>query len=1040
MIKKELIKHVKDSFWLDLAYDEENRSIITEKGLKLIIDELGDQRSIPPLPNQEDPLLWFEHFKRLKLIRVMDGLDLNEACRNYADLYFKFDGKKFKQKEFKTVKNGAEQRDNNLDKITWRCSAAIDRILEYYEAKHKGTTSQKPAWATLLALYHSELCASASAEVSFGWARRQNFVLKEEAVGFKIFQWIAKNNVSRGYNHLDDQLSAVKGFDSSVDTFNCKELSKELGDEHGKVNKENEDMLHRLLYMPAILTLAQSLGDLQRHSERRYYLNEGLKVENAILEKNARDYWGQVFSLHLSLATIDTGLESESHETHDPESTPPTNSNSIPPRTKSLSMQEEIQHAELKMRTVFGKSVFSENQMLESWLQCTSWLRLWHSAEPKSFLAGLQTTAEFLVVLLKRAKKSAKKSQPEVDSFLPVIEKAIDFLIKTQGFMTTKSGLSDKKIRSLKYLLGDLMDRKPKPMDFREIWRSGSLLLGCLNTLCESSNMLNGTHSQEMAKLMGWRDTLAESLNWTKRKGAINSDENQFRSEIEHLKLFPPPTTHKCAQQNGRVCNDDCFQKVMNKPLPLVAKLQTYKRAMYSQQKRFLAYLKFRTDNHMRHRTETRPGELPDFELISLRRWNSFSPNLGSRAAASVGGGYLIRLWHKNRYLGVAVDPGYNFLENLFNEGFTIADIDIVVVTHAHPDHTENLTNLFTLLFERNKRMEDEEKQNGINPDSLVAPIDHRVFLLITEGVFERYQSMLPETKTYIRDVVVLKAHADWRGSKAGSVPVKVSVCSDNNQCCIELDTKSELAFEDNECVALIQAKKAWHDDQTGHDSIGIVVTCRAGSNQPKMIGILGDSKYHEDLYLDYRDCSVLIAHLGSLISKRYYERGEEYKDLGAGIGEKIIKDEAHLYLPGLTRLICDLKNNDGNNDFPLLVLSEFGEELRGGLRKDLTNRLAKGLGHDAQKESKELLPIIPADVGLRIDIGGKRIFCSICHNYFAWGVIEAVSVLPHEEALAFVCEDCRLLRVGELPRLIEDWCMTGRPVIPLNGVSGSTE
>jgi ribonuclease BN (tRNA processing enzyme) len=383
----------------------------------------------------------------------------------------------------------------------------------------------------------------------------------------------------------------------------------------------------------------------------------------------------------------------------------------------------------------------------------------------------------------------------------------------------------------------------------------------------------------------------------------------------------------------------------------------------------------------------------------------------------------------------IAVDPGYNFLENLFNEGFTIADIDIVVVTHAHPDHTENLTNLFTLLFERNKRMADEEKQNGSNANTVSSPIDHRVFLLVTEGVFERYESMLRETKTYVRDVVVLKA-TNWPGSEAGSADVKVSVCSYNNQCCIELDVKPEHAFEDKGCVALIQAKRAWHDDQTGHDSIGIVVTYRGESRR---IGILGDSKYHEELYLDYRNCSVLIAHLGSLISKRYYESGEENKDLEPGDGEKIIKEEAHLYLPGLTRLICDLKNKNGNNKFPLLVLSEFGEELRGGLRKDLTSRLAHGLGHDVQKEPKEPLPIVPADVGLRIDIEKQRIFCSVCHNYFAWEVITAKSVLPHEEALAFVCEDCRLLRDGELSKLLEDWCTTGRPVIPLKAARGST-
>jgi len=1019
MTKADLVKYVKDSFWLDLAYDEEDRNIITEKGLTPR-EEVGDQRTIPPLPDEEEPSLWFESFKRLKLIRVLDGLDLDKASREYADANFKSTVAQFQQgNRFNIVRNGAEQRRKNLDKITWKCSAAIDKILGHYESQREDAF-QRQTWATLLALYHSELCASASAEVSFGWARRQAFVLKKEAVGLKIFRWISNHNVSRGYNHLKNPLNAVKGFDFDVDTFNCDELLTDLRDEP---EGEIRDLLFRLLYMPAILTLAQSLGDLQRHSERRYYLNKG--KAKTISEKIGSSYWSQIFSLQLSLTEIDIGFLK--HATGDPGSNSQSNGTSIPPRTKSLSKREEIQRTELKMRADFRHSEPLAGQTHENWLQCTTWLHLWHSAEPLSFHAGLQTTAEFLVDLLKLAKKSAKKNAPEV---CKIMEMAVKFLIETRRFMafltsdlglsSNDSGFYSNEIMTLKYLLGNEPDPKPRDLKWREIWNTGSRLLECLKTLDEVFNKLGTPHSQEMAELDDWNPKLGRALNWPMQKGEANSCERQFRSEIGHLTLFPQSTTRICDRQE-KICDDNCFIDVMNKTMddPKVAKLPTYKRAMNSQQERFLSYLKPRTAKDKSYRLGESKVKSPDFELISLRRWNSFSPNLGSRAAASVGGGYLVRLWQGDRYVGIAVDPGYNYLENLFNEGFTIADIDIVVVTHAHPDHTENLTNLFTLLFERNKRMADEEKQNT---NDISAPIDHRIFLLITEGVFERYQSMLPETKAYIRDVVVLKAHADWPGSRAGSKAVRISVCSDK-QCRIKLDSKPERAFDNNECVALIQAKRAWHDDLTGHDSIGIVVTYRG---EGKRIGILGDSKYHEDLYHDYKDCSVLIAHLGSLISKSSYKAGEENSFLKLGDGEEIIKKEGHLYLPGLTRLICDLKNRNGSNKFPLMVLSEFGEELRGGLRKDLAVRLAHGLHSDQ-------LPIVPADVGLRIDIEKQEIFCSVCHNYFDWKGITAESVLPHEEALAFVCDDCRLLRAGELPRLLEDWCTTGRPVIPLN-------
>jgi ribonuclease BN (tRNA processing enzyme) len=462
-----------------------------------------------------------------------------------------------------------------------------------------------------------------------------------------------------------------------------------------------------------------------------------------------------------------------------------------------------------------------------------------------------------------------------------------------------------------------------------------------------------------------------------------------------------------------------------------VPKYGTYKHVMNSQQQRFLDYLKFRTARKRNYRAGEPLVESPNFELISLRRWNSFSPNLGSRAAASVGGGYLVRLWAKGRYVGIAIDPGYNFLENLFNEGFTIADIDIIVVTHAHPDHTENLTNLFTLLFERNKRMADEARDRN---DEISAPLDHRVFLLLTEGVFERYESMLRVTKTYVRDIVVLKA-SEWRGSEASGGVIRVWTESDNGNCRIELDSNNKSnSMNRDKFHAVIQATRAWHDDQTGHDSIGVVITYweKNKDNEEYKVGILGDSKYHKELYLDYADCSVLVAHLGGLISKFYYRSGEESEDIPQEDYEKMIREAEHLYLPGLTRLICDLKNQNKNRasknkDFPLLVLSEFGEELRGGLRKDLAKRLASGV-----HEKDGFLPIVPADVGLRIDIKNKRIFCSVCHRHVTPEGIKAESVLPNEEALAFVCNDCRQLRSGELIKLLEEWCTTGRPIVHL--------
>jgi glyoxylase-like metal-dependent hydrolase (beta-lactamase superfamily II) len=50
----------------------------------------------------------------------------------------------------------------------------------------------------------------------------------------------------------------------------------------------------------------------------------------------------------------------------------------------------------------------------------------------------------------------------------------------------------------------------------------------------------------------------------------------------------------------------------------------------------------------------------------------------------SIGGGYYLR--HDG--YGIVIDPGYNFLQNFYEAGGRIFDIDAIVLTHAHNDHT----------------------------------------------------------------------------------------------------------------------------------------------------------------------------------------------------------------------------------------------------------------------------------------------------------------------------------------------------------------
>ncbi len=101
---------------------------------------------------------------------------------------------------------------------------------------------------------------------------------------------------------------------------------------------------------------------------------------------------------------------------------------------------------------------------------------------------------------------------------------------------------------------------------------------------------------------------------------------------------------------------------------------------------------------------DTKNGELQAI-LMVLRRWNSFTPALADTLNPSKGGGYFLLFKKEEERLGIVIDPGYDFLDNFFSQGFSITDIDTVVISHCHPDHTNDFPSLLSLFHERNKKL-----------------------------------------------------------------------------------------------------------------------------------------------------------------------------------------------------------------------------------------------------------------------------------------------------------------------------------------------
>jgi hypothetical protein len=99
----------------------------------------------------------------------------------------------------------------------------------------------------------------------------------------------------------------------------------------------------------------------------------------------------------------------------------------------------------------------------------------------------------------------------------------------------------------------------------------------------------------------------------------------------------------------------------------------------------------------------------PAIEFICMRRYSSPFPLLPRPSAfRALGGGYFLRL-HQNDSepasapYGVVVDPGVDFVENLYRSGYSLGDIDMIVITHDHVDHLGGLDPLLSLLHVRSQ-------------------------------------------------------------------------------------------------------------------------------------------------------------------------------------------------------------------------------------------------------------------------------------------------------------------------------------------------
>jgi len=267
-----------------------------------------------------------------------------------------------------------------------------------------------------------------------------------------------------------------------------------------------------------------------------------------------------------------------------------------------------------------------------------------------------------------------------------------------------------------------------------------------------------------------------------------------------------------------------------------------------------------------------------DAFFVVLRRWNSFTPSIPKKIRTGKGGGYFL-VWKGK---GVVIDPGFDFLENFDDAGFSIDDIDAIVLTHAHTDHTADLERLLCLkheLWEHQQEKDFSKIDLFMNLGSIHKFIGWISMLKITGKVITLNAGDLIEPQGY-----------SWS----------------------------------------LRATHAEHSEVIGKNCIGLVFNLRENSKEVLQLGITGDTAWSKNIEDQYKGCRLLCVHLGSIQSSE--------------LDEKLpLKSKKRMYQGQHLGLIGTLRVIESNRP-QLSIISEFGEEL-GNDRCHIATSIDKAYG-----------------------------------------------------------------------------------------------
>jgi tetratricopeptide (TPR) repeat protein len=352
----------------------------------------------------------------------------------------------------------------------------------------------------------------------------------------------------------------------------------------------------------------------------------------------------------------------------------------------------------------------------------------------------------------------------------------------------------------------------------------------------------------------------------------------------------------------------------------------------------------------------------PAIEFVCLRRYGSSSPFLARPASVpAIGGGYLVRLLHDNAQYNILIDPGDGVVANLYRVGFAVTDVDMIIVTHDHPDHLAGLDPILALLREASKLLPASREPAIYGNASVVARYGAVEF-----GPGRRIQPLPEIGKTFplrldeIGEAVITALptrHKDLGGNDAVGLHLAFSDVSGT--------AVGTLTF-------MSDASRTVLEDDVMVDALDGDVVVAHISNAS--VGELSMLTFPESL--DDQQSMAFAAEMATLEQSKSGFAQAEYKKLAHALELSGPSESQHLLLRGVLAVAQQMSSGrvTARGNGRVLVVGEFREQLgpfRGKIAHHVTDHVLRDAGHVA----------LTADIGLRlrIDADGVQAQCSRC-------------------------------------------------------------